>query len=357
VSEAWARLAETLQGATEEDSRAGPVLVVPEPVTTVYERSRERVLFCPTRDANPFFHLIEALWMLAGRADARTLNRYVSDFGQRFAEPDGTIHGAYGHRWRHALGLDQLDAVVTKLQLNPGDRQAVIQMWNAVPEGLYGSNDLVAFWRDRPCNTHCYVRVRREERLTHNGGVIRDGAGGQMDYVEPEVQSFPVLDLTVLCRSNDAIWGAYGANAVHFSVLQEYLAARLGAEVGLMYQVSNNFHVYQDVWEAKRPSDEQVNAAESVSLGCMPMFSAPRWIDHDVQMFFDWHDSLWGGGVEGRPTYHNEWFARTAQRVARAWFSYRAQRTLDAALSMARAVGCPAWRTACVEWLMRRGAE
>jgi thymidylate synthase len=55
-----------------------------------------------------------------------------------------------------------------------------------------------------------------------------------------------VLDLTVLCRSNDVVWGAYGANAVHFSVLQEYLAGRIGVDVGVMYQFSNNYHGYVD---------------------------------------------------------------------------------------------------------------
>ena len=53
----------------ERESRNGPVVVFPEPVTTVCERPEERVLFHCERDANPFFHLFEALWMLAGRND------------------------------------------------------------------------------------------------------------------------------------------------------------------------------------------------------------------------------------------------------------------------------------------------
>jgi hypothetical protein len=53
----------------EEPSRNGPVRVSPYPVVTTYANPAERVLFSPMRDANPFFHLFEALWMLAGRND------------------------------------------------------------------------------------------------------------------------------------------------------------------------------------------------------------------------------------------------------------------------------------------------
>lgn len=357
VSEAWARLAETLHGATEEKSRAGAVLVSPEPVTTVYERPRERVLFCPRRNANPFFHLVEALWMLAGRSDAAPLNHYVRDFGSRFAEPDGTIHGAYGHRWRHALGYDQLSVVVEKLRSNPRDRQAVIQMWDASEvtdlndNTFEGCDDLRGEWRDRPCNTHVYLRI-----------VDRPAVQYAVDFDPSVVGDKEVfsrrLEMTVLCRSNDAIWGAYGANAVHFSMLQEYLAARIGVEVGLLYQVSNNFHVYQDVWQRMRPTDEEMEAAESSALGCMPMFEYPGEIDRDLWVFMTWHGSYWqhGPGIAAG-SYKNEWFSRTAERVVRAWHSYRAVRIPDAALSMAYGIECPAWRTACVEWLQRRGAE
>ena len=50
--------------ATRHESRNGPVLVIEEPVTVCYENPNERVLFNTRRDANPFFHLFESLWML-----------------------------------------------------------------------------------------------------------------------------------------------------------------------------------------------------------------------------------------------------------------------------------------------------
>lgn len=200
-------------------SRAGDVLQAVLPVTTVYTHPMERVLFVHDRNANPIFHVMEALWMLAGRKDATWLDQFVSDFSARFAEPDGMQHGAYGFRWRRHFDLagggeeplDQLEAVITALRQNKSDRRVVIQMWDPMA-------DLRADKKDVPCNLNVTPRIV-------NG----------------------CLDITVMCRSNDAIYGAYGANAVHFSVLQEYLAAKIGVKVGTYYQISNNFHLYTDV--------------------------------------------------------------------------------------------------------------
>ena len=98
-----------LSQGDRETSRAGDVLVMNQPVTTVYSRPIERVLFDERRDANPFFHLAESIWMLAGRRDGKWLDTYVKDFSSRYAEPNGDIHGAYGYRWRnHFNGCDQL---------------------------------------------------------------------------------------------------------------------------------------------------------------------------------------------------------------------------------------------------------
>ena len=96
-----------------EDTRNGPAMVMPGPVTTMIQCPTERVLFSATRDANPAFHLFEAIWMLAGRNDVAPLNTFIRDFGERFGEPEGIVHGAYGHRWRNA-GQQQLDGIRTE---------------------------------------------------------------------------------------------------------------------------------------------------------------------------------------------------------------------------------------------------
>ncbi len=193
----------------EQASRNGPVLVLPEPMLTVYTSPTERVLYEPRRDANPVFHLMEAIWMLAGRNDSGVMSAYNANF-LSYAEADGSVHGAYGARWRGLWG-DQLMQAASMLKKNPDSRRVVVQMWAA-------DRDLGADKKDVPCNTHIYF----------------DLMGG-------------VLNMTVCNRSNDMLWGAYGANVVHFSFMQEWMAAAVGVDVGVYRQFSNNFHLYTDL--------------------------------------------------------------------------------------------------------------
>ena len=83
----------------EQESRNGTTYEALEPVTTVYEKPWERVLLLKIRDANPFFHFIEGLWMLAGRKDLAPLTRYVKSM-EDFSDDGETLWGAYGWRWR-----------------------------------------------------------------------------------------------------------------------------------------------------------------------------------------------------------------------------------------------------------------
>jgi hypothetical protein len=199
--------------ATPSESRNGPVLRIPEPVTITYTHPTERILWNRTRDANPVFHLMEAVWMLSGREDVGFLlpfNARMREYAE--IDDDGKpayIHGAYGYRWRKHFGFDQLERIVDTLRRSPESRQAVLGMWSP-------ADDLVsAKLKDGPWNTHVYFEV-------YNGK----------------------LNMTVCNRSNDVLWGALGANAVHFSMLQEVVARGLGVPVGEYRQFTNNLHAY-----------------------------------------------------------------------------------------------------------------
>ena len=191
------------------NSRNGPVVRAPGPVITEYKRPEQRVLFNPKRDANAVFHLMEAIWMFSGENDVKWLLDFNSKFGQ-YAEADGIMHGAYGHRWREMFGHDQIERAIEELQENPESRRVVIAMWHPALDQKQNV-------RDVPCNTHCYVEILEGK-----------------------------LNLTVCNRSNDMVWGAYGSNVVHFSMLQELIAAALDVPIGTYVQFSNNFHVYAE---------------------------------------------------------------------------------------------------------------
>ena len=317
-----------------QKSRAGDVIVCPYPVVSEYVFPYNRVLFDATRDCNPFFHLMESLWMLAGRRDAKFLNHFVKDFGERFAEPDGYIHGAYGHRWRnhfyrsneHVSGdpadiedIDQLKYVVDALKKNPDDRRVVIQMWDP-------TIDLGAPVKDVPCNTQVYPRVVRKYRVR----------GGEQTYDD-------VLDITIMCRSNDIIWGAYGANAVHFSVLQEYLAAGIGVGVGTMYQISNNFHGYVDILEKQKPT--MMNPYLLNNWRHFPLVNNFATFDEEVRWFCE--DSL------SEYVYTNHFFNEVARPMAITHQHWREKHRLDA-VRMAEDIKAEDWKLACMNWMRRR---
>lgn len=341
---------------TWEDSRAGRVRVSPHPVMTVYYCPTERVLFWPQRDANPFFHLMEALWMLAGRNDLAWLERFNTNM-RSFSDDGEILHGAYGHRWLHHfqrknLGdaetyrdFNQLDEVVGLLRRSIRSRRAVIQMWDCQAD-LDQFEELGS--KDTPCNTHIYLAVR-------NGR----------------------LDMTTMSRSHDIIWGAYGANAVHFSFLQEYLAARLALGVGLLYQFSNNYHAYEPVFNRCEEIGDvaERNPLEPVDVNtfCCPyhgdvVFSLP--LVEDLPRF---ESELWSFMENDR--YHEveqpaNRILKHASIVRKAYLDWKETRDADACIKLLRD-NSPSdpdgeedepkdvarrwdFELACVEWLERR---
>jgi thymidylate synthase len=304
-----------LKEGRPENSRAGQVIVSPKPMLIVTKCPRERVLFCENRDANPFFHLAEAIWMLAGGHDTEFLDRFVHDFSERYGEENGTLHDAYGYRWRKMFGIDQLNIIVKRLLENPLDRQCVLQMWDASPNN---GNDLIGNWKSRPCNTNVFVRMNGNE-----------------------------LDLTICCRSNDMLWGAHGANAVHFSILQEYLAARIDANIGMMYQISNNAHIYLD--QLEKAKSIILDDRYSYDIFPLAMFSAPEIIDDDLHRFME---NMEKEDFE-KDEYDNSWFSTTAMNAMKAHNLFK-QKKYQEALETADEIDAPDWRVACYEWIYRR---
>src|SRR6516162_9378955 len=109
------------QGHTEV-TRIGPAIVAQEPVTIHYQYPKQHVLLNPVRDANPFFHLMEAMWMLAGRQDGAFLDHYVKGFSEKYGSY-GIIMDAYGFRWKYGFRFDQLKELINQLRKNPSTRQ------------------------------------------------------------------------------------------------------------------------------------------------------------------------------------------------------------------------------------------
>ena len=189
------------------DSRNGKVLYMPAPVTIWHQTPENCISFDADRDANPFFHIAEAIWMLGGCEHVSWLARILPNI-RDFSDNGSTFNGPYGYRWINQW-QDQLAEIVAILMDSPDSRRAVLQVWSP--------SDLGKDSKDLPCNTQAYFTIDNDSKVS----------------------------MTVCNRSNDLIWGALGANVVHFSFLLSHIAAQLGREVGSYYQFTNNLHVYE----------------------------------------------------------------------------------------------------------------
>lgn len=301
---------------------------------TEWTNPKRNVLFDPVRDANPFFHYLESMWILKGRNDVAFLHHILPRMTD-FSDDGKTFHGAYGYRlrnwWTGDGGcIDQIEQAIGILKSSPKSRQVVLGIWNP-------ARDLGATTKDVPCNDTLFLKLRNNQ-----------------------------LHLTVANRSNDVVLGCYGANAVQFSMLLMYMAARLGVGVGSYFQESNSFHVYTDnpYWqwfEAEYAKDPDHWHAPLHGSRC----KYSSWIDNnpfehrldrfheELDTFFYEADSVIskGGGVIDN--FAQSLAVRTAVQLWNALYWHRAKEPEKARTALWD-VELPDWQCAAMEWLGRR---
>jgi thymidylate synthase len=298
----------------EAHSRNGVVKRIPYPVTTVYSHPTERMLLNDARDANPFFHIFEAVWLLSGRDDLAFVEQFNHNVHQ-FAE-NGILGGAYGHRLRRRFGTDQIQWAIHHLMDNPSSRRAVVMMYDPRTDQYTGHT----VPKDIPCNTTIYFNVADQK-----------------------------LNMTVCCRSNDMIWGCYGANAVHMSILQEFVANALDVQVGRYYQMSNDFHIYQWHFPLLESPPASIDPYASYKLEHHVPVTTSKYWEGDLRQFEKWCDDPHG-------LYDAPFITSVLQPMYRSWEDYKnhnkSRSTLSAATILDDAVSM-----ACGQWLGRRSWE
>lgn len=194
----------------EEESRNGPVITSLDPVLLQISNPTERVLFDKTRNCNPFFHVMEWVWMLSGSNDVRWIEQFNKKFRGYADSGTNILQGAYGHRWIKHFGVNQIQIVGDLLRKDLSTRRACISMWD--PRCDLNNH------ADIPCNTSIMFRVMQGK-----------------------------LDMTVINRSNDLIWGMLGANAVHMTYLHELICHIAGIPIGFYRVFTLNLHIYKNL--------------------------------------------------------------------------------------------------------------
>lgn len=307
----------------ERESRNGPVVMFPMPATLCYKSPTERVIRWKERDANPFLHFFECLWMLNGQRDVKWISQFSANIGS-YSDDGKVFNAAYGHRWRQWFKVDQVTQAIEQLKADKDSRRVYLGMWDA-------SHDLTAQTKDKPCN------VGLSLQLNHDGA----------------------LDMVVHNRSNDLIWGATGANAVHMSFLQEFVAAGVGVPVGRYWQVSSNLHAYKNellervsvlsdlACDPHRTVNTDYYSRESIEPYPICRVDTGTWLQ-DLGIFMK------EGPIIG---FRDPFFRQVATPLLRGYQAYKEAKNPDRyeqAEEILEQVRAADWRLAAIEWVRRR---
>lgn len=165
----------------------------------------------------------EQIWFIMGSKDPEEFVNKFTTIWKDFTEEDGTIAAAYGYRWRHHFGRDQLGQLIRHLEQEPHSRQGVVVTWDPADDGLYGEDLQATYKRNVPCPFTFTVNIVGNKLHLHN-----------------------------IVRSNDMMLGS-PHDVAGFSLLQHILAAKLGYKVGTYTHSISNAHIYDihydQAWE------------------------------------------------------------------------------------------------------------
>lgn len=313
---------------TEEDTRNGRVISLDHPLVIEYLKPEEMVNFCRVRNANPFFHFVEMLWMLEAKGDLELIQRYVARMAE-YSDDGIGFNAHYGHRIRNYWRFDQLIDAIEILYAEPTSRQVVVQIWSP--------DDLRAYkvTKDRACNIALLFRILNGE-----------------------------LCMTVFNRSNDAIWGGVsGANITNLGIFQLYVAAALRLPVGKQWVVSNNLHLYLDNPQTAALINKYTGEYPGTPLIVpdlylhknvepQPLLSTGETVtmlDSDIPKLMQAERNNW----DKVPKFRTKFIENTAKPLMLAHFHYR-KKDMEKALETCMKIQASDWRFACAEWLTRK---
>lgn len=161
----------------------------------------------------------EQCWFIMGSQRPDEFLRKFTKIWDDFTEDDGTVKAAYGHRWRHHFGRDQLKDLIELLSKNPGSRHGVVTAWDPADDGLGTGSPK----KNVPCP------------FTFTANVIGNK-----------------LHVHSIIRSNDMMLGN-PHDIAGFALLMCILAAKIGVKPGKLTTSISNAHIYdihfKQAWE------------------------------------------------------------------------------------------------------------
>lgn len=269
---------------------------------------------------NPAFAIAEAFWILGGRDDAHFVN-FWNPALPRYAGSGESYHGAYGKRLRDGFGFDQIDRAIDALSRSPDSRQVVLQIWD--PRIDAPSADGSPATQDIPCNICSILKLRNNR-----------------------------LEWLQIMRSNDIFRGT-PYNIVQFTIIQEYIAGCINAELGDFILFSDSLHAYAaDLRQFRIEPRPPIRSESKLALSRGPAVEALGWCLSALDRLagpgltpVEFHDIVLANGVaDGHADMIRIAAADSARR--RGWTA--------AMYEAAAACADPALRTAWTQWVADR---
>ena len=150
----------------------------------------------------------EWAWYLSGDRNIKELGELygkVPAIWKRMADEDGEVNSNYGWQWNR---MNQIDQVVSQLEVNPNTRQAAIS--------IYDGKEHLDYFHDTPCTYAIQFTIVNNR-----------------------------LDMCITMRSND-LWYGFCNDQYCFSMLQGMISKRLNIEPGIYYHFAHNMHLYNN---------------------------------------------------------------------------------------------------------------
>jgi thymidylate synthase len=194
-----------------------------------------RVTTNPHRPLNFVVALARWVWLMSGNSRVEDIAYYEPKVAN-FTDDGLNVPGSnYGARLMNPLpGVNQIEGVISRLKAEPRTRQASAVVWQPM--------DAVRPSKDIPCTHGMFFHVGADRRL----------------------------NMAVTMRSNNA-FRILPFNVFEFTMLQEYIAARLALPLGDYVHWAASMHVY--VNEHEFPATRRIAAdepGESIIMAPMP---------------------------------------------------------------------------------------
>jgi thymidylate synthase len=222
----------------------------------------ERLPIAGNRRYWPHVAAAEVAWQFMGTQDPDWILEKAPKVWQDFVE-DGKLKTAYGYRWRHHFGRDQLMLAIRELSGNPTNRQLFISAWDPAADGLGGP---------QPKNIPCPVGF----------AVSRSG---------------DTIHMSVFIRSSDVFVGL-PYDVMGYALTLDAIASSVGCMPGTLHVTLAHPHIYEphfsmvkacvvgldsNEWREAKAMGLDGNPSDMLTSWCTGVESAlPAWPVQDI---------------------------------------------------------------------------